>query len=193
MLCHGKGAGMIDADKLKQIEEFVEKTCSEREWVHTRQIRPIAQELAEKEGADKEIVDIAVLFHDIGKGKAEKHELESERIAKEFLEKLNLGSEFVQKVCDAVRRHAGPWKEGAEMPETAEDKVVFDADMVQQRSAFGIAKQLDDFKDLEFIERVKTARDQLRKAHDIVITNSGKEMVEKRMDYVEHFFKEVLK
>lgn len=57
----------MDQEKLRQIEEFVEKNSTERDWIHTRQIRPIAKELAEKEGADKDIVDIAVLFHDLGK------------------------------------------------------------------------------------------------------------------------------
>jgi len=185
---------MIEPNKLKKIEEFVEKNSTEREWIHTRQIRPIAAELAEKEGADKEVVDVGVLFHDIGKGKLENdHEFESEKIAKDFLEKLGLDSVFIQKVCDTVRRHAGPWKKDAEMPQTTEDKVVFDADMIQQRSPFGIVKQLDDFKNLNFIERVEKARDQLRKAHDLIITESGKEMVKDKMEYVEKFFEEVLK
>jgi len=179
---------------IKEIEEFVEKNSTEREWLHTRQIRPIAAELADKEGADKEIVDVAVLFHDIGKGKTERnHALKGSEIARECLEKLNIDSVFVQKVCDAVRRHSGPWNKDAEMPQTIEDKVVFDADMIQQRGAFGIVKNLDEFKDLGFLERVKKARDQLRKAHDLVMTNSGKEMVGKRMKYVEEFFDEVLK
>ena len=88
---------------------------------------------------------------------------------------------------------SAPWKKDAEMPKTIEDKVVFDADMIQQRSPFGITKQLDDFKDFGFVERVKKARDQLRKAHEIVITKSGNQMVNKRMDYIEQFFSEVLK
>jgi len=185
----------IAKEKLQEIEEFVEKNSTEREWLHTRQMRPIAAELAEKEGVDKEIVDIAVLFHDIGKGKVPEdvHEFESERIAKDFLEKQGFDADFIQRVCDAVRRHAAPWKKDAEMPQTTEDKIVFDADVIQQRSAFGIAKQLDDFKDLKFIERIKRARDQLKKAHDLVITKSGKEMVEKRMKYVEDFFNDVLR
>lgn len=184
----------ITQEKLKEIEDFVEENSTEREWVHTRQIRPIAAELAEKEGADKEVVDVAVLFHDIGKGKTEQnHALKGEKIAREFLEKINIDDVFVQRVCDAVRKHSGPWKENAEMPQTIEDKIVFDADMVQQRSAFGIAKQFDEFKDLKFIERVKKARDKLRRAHDLVMTTSGEEMVEKRMKYVEEFFDGVLK
>lgn len=185
----------IKQEKMKEIEDFVEKNSTEREWVHTRQIRPIAVELAEKEGADKEVVDVAVLFHDIGKGKVDEevHEFESEKITKDFLEKQGFDNVFIQKVCDAIRRHAAPWKENAEMPQTIEDKIVFDADMMQQRSAFGIAKQLDDFKDLNFIERIKKAREQLRKAHNLVMTKSGKEMAEKRMKYVEEFFNGALK
>lgn len=193
MLYFRKGVRMIQ-DNLKEIEKFVEKNITEREWIHTRQIRPIAAELAEKEGADKEVVDLAVLFHDIGKGKVDSgHEFESEKIAREFLEKQNIDPVLVQKVCDAVRRHAAPWKENAEMPQTIEDKVVFDADMIQQRGPFGIAKQLDDFKDVKsFIERIKKAREQLRKAHDKVITKSGKEMLKDKIGYVENFFEEVL-
>ena len=43
----------LNNDILKQIEVFVEKNSTEREGIHTRQIRPIAQELAEKEGDRK--------------------------------------------------------------------------------------------------------------------------------------------
>ena len=184
----------MNKEKLKEIEKFVEKNSTEREWIHTRQIRPIAHELAEKEGADKDVVDIAVLFHDLGKaqGGDHGHNIRSEEVAKQFLEKLDLDKTFIQRVCDAVRRHAGPWS-GNEMPENIEDKVVFDADMIQQRGPFGITKQLEEFKDLSFVKRVEKARYQLRKALSLVTTKSGKEMLKGKIPYFEDFFKEVLK
>lgn len=184
---------MLTKEQLKKIEDFAKEQNSEREWIHTRQIRPIAAELAEKEGADKEVVDIAVLFHDVGKdGGFKGHCLRSEKTAREFLEKEGLDKDFVNKVCNAIKRHSGPWN-NENLPETIEDKVVFDADMIQQRSPFGVAKQFDDFKDLPFIERVKKSRDTLNRAMEIVITKSGKEMAEKKMKYIDNFFKEVLR
>jgi uncharacterized protein len=191
----------LTREQLKKIEDFAIEQNSEREWIHTRQIRPIAAELAKKEGADKEVVDVAILFHDIGKGKkgSGDHAVKSEKIAREFivknfLEKEGIDKSFTEKVFNAIKRHAGPWRGHPEMLETIEDKVVFDADMIQQRGPFGIAKQFDDFKDVEgFVERVEKVRDQLRKAADLVTTRSGKEMLKERLEYVEGFFEEVLK
>lgn len=79
------------------------------------------------------------------------------------------------------------------MPENTEDKVVFDADTIQQRGPFGIVKQLGEFKDLSFIARAEKSRDQLRRALSLVMTKSGKEMLEGRIPYFEKFFEEVLK
>jgi uncharacterized protein len=186
----------MNKEKLKQIEEFIQKNSSERDWIHVRQIRPIAQNLANKEGANKEVIDIAILFHDIGKSKVseEVHEFESEKIARDFLEKLNFDKGFIEKVCKAIIRHAGPWKEKGEQPQTIEEKIVFDADLIQQRSPFGIMKHIEYVKDKSnFVKMVTELRDRLEKIDDKVLTESGKELLKGKILFVQDFFKEVLK
>jgi len=184
---------MLTKEQLKKIEDFAKENNTEREWIHVRQIRPIAQELAEKEGADKEVVDVAVLFHDVGKTvKGKGHHIRSEKTAREFLEKEGLDKDFVEKVCDAIRRHSAPWG-GDKKPETIEDEVVFDADMIQQLGPFGIAKHFEDYKELPFIEMTEKIKTTLQRAASLVITESGKEISKEKVKYVEEFIDEVLK
>ena len=58
----------ITKDQLNKIEKFVESKLDSLNWYHTQAMRPIAKKLAGLEKADKDIVDVAVLFHDIVKG-----------------------------------------------------------------------------------------------------------------------------
>lgn len=58
---------------------------------HIQLTRKYALELAEIEGADKQVLEIAVLFHDAGKYKdKENHNILSYEIAKKFLENADL-------------------------------------------------------------------------------------------------------
>jgi putative nucleotidyltransferase with HDIG domain len=58
---------------------------------HVQLTRKFALELAEIEKADKQVLEIAVLFHDVGKYKdKENHNIVSYEIAKKFLENIDL-------------------------------------------------------------------------------------------------------
>ncbi len=202
---------MITKKQLSQIEKFVKKRLDTLNWMHTQAIRPIARYIAEKEKADKQVIDTAVLFHDITKTSLKKelyHHKEGADIAKNFLKKIKVNKKFIDKVYHCVISHSTPlryFRSKAEKahknkkflpwPKTKEAKILFDADMVQQISPFGIVKGMfisytiykRDFRK-GFLD-VKTTL--MKDAYDHIFTKTGKKLAKERIKYLKDFFYKV--
>jgi putative nucleotidyltransferase with HDIG domain len=73
---------------------------------HVRLVRKFALKLAEIEGADKEVVGLAALLHDIGKYKDNKnhHEI-SFKLSKDFLNKLELSKIKKDLILKCILKH----------------------------------------------------------------------------------------
>lgn len=80
-------------DKLEKIRQHAKKYLNELGWLHTQDVVRIALILAEKEKADKEIVEISAWFHDTGtldkQAKIITHHIYSAKIAQSFLKEIN--------------------------------------------------------------------------------------------------------
>ena len=78
--------------------------------VHTGVVEKLSLYLAEKFNANKLIVQLAALLHDIGriKGNTENHEKYSAKEAERILSELKVEKEIVEKVkeCILVHRHS---------------------------------------------------------------------------------------
>lgn len=181
-------------NKLQKIEEFVKKNVDEANWIHTQAMRPIAERLAELEGADKVVVDVAVLFHDIAKDKVSllEHAQKSAEMCEDYL-KTSYSLEHIKKVVYCIKTHSAPWAKNAPMPNTIEAKVLFDADMIQQLSAFGIAKHILKYKDKNFNDLIESSKKDLVGAYELLMTESGKKLGKERINYVKTFFKNCIK
>ena len=175
--------------------------------MHTDGIRPIAQHIAKKEKADPEIVDIAVLFHDIAKTNLKKelyHHIEGAKTAKNYLKKIKADPKLVDAVHHCVLTHSTPLKyfktkakqkdkDFLPMPKTIEAKVLFDADMIQQLSPYGIAKSLfinytvykRSFKE-GFLATKNTLMNDAAKA---LFTKTAKQLAKQRLKYLKGFFR----
>jgi len=82
---------------IQDVEHFAKKFCKQdpedpKLWeTHIQLVRKFALQLAEIEGADKEVVEIAALLHDIGKYKGRKeHNVRSYEMSKEFLKDVEI-------------------------------------------------------------------------------------------------------
>lgn len=88
-----------------------------------------ALELAEKEKADKEVVEISAWLHDIGSimGDYKNHHETSARIAEELLTKLNYSKDKIEKVKAYILSHRGsiPMHK-----ESKEAQILADADVM---------------------------------------------------------------
>ncbi|MGW8302876.1 MAG: HD domain-containing protein [Desulfobacterales bacterium] len=122
--------------------------------LHTRVAHKYALYLLEKEAGDKNIVEPAVILHDVGwsrlkpeeieiafgvnaKGeKAKKlnrlHEVEGARIAREILSKLGYETSSIDKIARIIERH-----DSGKNPQTIEEKLVKDADRLWRFSKIG--------------------------------------------------------
>ena len=187
----------ITKDQVEKIEKFIESKLDSLNWYHTQETRKIAQKLARLEKADKEIVDVAVLFHDLGKIKiiGLGHAEVSATMARKFLEQEKYQQNFVEEAVYCIISHEMPWQNQSYLVKTSEAKVVFDADMIQQLSEFGIIKQAINHQGIikkDFHEGIIKSRDQLFKAYNLLLTDNGRKMAEPGYKFVKDFFKNIL-
>jgi len=100
----------------------------------------LAITLSKNEKVDLNVIKIAVLLHDIGKEdnlKKTDHAIESAKLAKPFLQKLNLSQNKIDHILDCIISHR---YRSEKKPKTLEAKIVFDADKLETVGAIGIAR-----------------------------------------------------
>jgi uncharacterized protein len=128
---------------LEQTEEFVksklEGEATGHDYYHTLRVKNLAIYIAKKEKADLFIVQLAALLHDIADWKFNKDDL-GPKIAKDFLEKLNLDSKTVDHVCNIIKELSFKGAKVKSNINTVEGKVVQDADRLDAIGAIGIAR-----------------------------------------------------
>ena len=77
---------------------------------HVKYVVMFSLELAEKVGADKEIVEISAILHDIAKvsvEESEPHNIIGSDLAEEMLTKLGYEQEKIEKVKNCIIKHNG--------------------------------------------------------------------------------------
>jgi len=137
---------MINIDKVFKFAEkfFLKNKEAEHGMDHVMRVYNMAIRLAEGEKVDLEVVKIATILHDIGKGRESKdhtrktdHAIESTKIAKPFLIKLKLDDKKINHILDCIisHRHRTDSK-----PKTLEAKIVYDADKLDSIGAVGVAR-----------------------------------------------------
>lgn len=106
---------------------------------HSRNVMALGRQIAEAEGADPGIVQVAALFHDVAKLDAEQdvHAREGARIARQYLETHgNYAESFINDVCRAIERHA---YQGSLLDLDLETRSLMEADMLDKVGANGAA------------------------------------------------------
>ncbi|MFA6305084.1 MAG: HD domain-containing protein [Patescibacteria group bacterium] len=186
----------LTKEQIEKIEFYVCSHLDSLNWQHTQLIRPIAQKLARLEKADKQIVDVAVLFHDLGKhtGENKDHEKRSGEMARKYLEKENFEQRFIEEVVYCVMVHMAPWENKSNLVTTPEAKVLCDADMIQQLSEFGIIKHAINFgADIyeNYQEGLIKTRDTLFKVYNLILTENGRKLAEPGYKFIKEFFKKL--
>lgn len=181
---------MTKNKKIEKIERYVRKNLNELNWIHTQEVRCIAQNLAKREGGNKQIIDIAILLHDIAKDKKPllTHARYSATIARRYLKKLKFDGQIIKAVVHAIESHSSPWAQNGPMPATIEAQIVFDADMIQQLSLFGIVKHVLKHKDKKFGDLIAYASKDLFECHTTLMTKAGRIMAKQRIKYVKKVF-----
>lgn len=199
----------MTVDKIKKIRKFAKDHLDELRWLHTQEVVKLALELAEKEGADREIVEISAWLHDAGRmdkrAKSITHHVYSAKIAQNLLKKLNLEPKKIKKIVQCIKEHMGPIpgffgemlkSEGKNWaflprPSTKESKVLYDADMIDLCSPFGIVKTivLSTKENRGFKKPIIKAKALATDAFKDLKTKSGRKIGKKYFSASQAFFK----
>ena len=91
--------------------------------MHVLGTRKYALQLAEIYNADKFVVEMAALLHDVGADAGKEHADESAKISRKFLSKIDISNEIKEKIIRCIESHSMGSK-----TETIEEQIIQDAD-----------------------------------------------------------------
>jgi len=136
---------MDRADLVRETETFV-RECQKNEssghdWHHTDRVRRMALRIADVEGANRMIVELAALLHDIADHKFHGGDTTvGPQIARDFLISRTTDPDTVNAVCRIVEHLSFKNADTPNLIETLEGRVVQDADRLDAIGAIGIAR-----------------------------------------------------
>ena len=120
------------------VKEKFEKEFSGHDYFHALRVYKMATRIAEREGADLEIVQLAALLHDVDDRKISPDTYEDQTNAKSFLAREGVSAEASERICRIIREISFGANDSA--PSTLEGKCVQDADRLDAIGAIGIAR-----------------------------------------------------
>lgn len=208
---------MNKAEIIKKTAEYIEKTFanshSGHDWWHMWRVWQNAKLIGKTEVADMFIVEMGALLHDISDWKFNsRQDSESGVQAREWLTQFNLDEKTVSHICDIVATVS--FKGVGVTPEmkTLEGKVVRDADRLDAMGAIGIARAFayggavkrsmyDPTQNPQYSQThqeymsskshsINHFYEKLLHLKDLMRTETGKRLAEKRHKYMEEFLKE---
>jgi hypothetical protein cdiviTM7_00195 len=202
----------------EQVQQLLNDPTDGHGFDHVERVRKIALQIAEQEGGDRQIIDLAVLLHDVDDykifGQASADNLTN---AKRILSQAKIATSIRHSVLDIIS-HMGYSKylKGIR-PQTLEGQIVSDADMcdaigtqgilrthaftLSQGHAFfnpAIAPRRHDLSPEQYQARAEHAVqhffDKLLLIPNLMLTPTGQQIAQKRqqimIDFLTSLFKE---
>lgn len=207
---------MNNDETIKETIKFVKDKLygegSGHDYFHIERVYKTALYLAEHEGADKFIVSLTALLHDIDDWKFSKDNKTNTSNIQDFLKNLNVDEQIIYTVCSIIKTMSfkGGIVDSSQL--TIEGQVVQDADRLDAIGAIGIARtfayggnknrimydpsippkiftSLSQVKDEEN-HTINHFYEKLFKLKDLMNTSAGKALAEKRHRFIEDFLNE---
>lgn len=212
---HG-GDNMNKEEIIKNTMKFVKNKLygegSGHDYFHIERVYKTALYLAQQEGADEYIVALAALLHDIDDWKFSKDNQTNTSNIEEILISIKVEDETIDKVCSIIKTLSFKGGVVDSTQSTIEGKVVQDADRLDAIGAIGIARtfayggnknrvlynpeippktftSLSQVKD-EQNHTINHFYEKLLKLKDLMNTETGKVLAEKRHKFMEDFLNE---
>ncbi len=123
-----------------KVKELLSGEGTGHDWYHIKQVRDMALRIAETEGGDKELIELAALAHDIGDRKFHASEEEGEAKTRKILEACGLSARTVDTVMDIVHNVSFKGAASSNSMASLEGKIVQDADRLYALGAIGVAR-----------------------------------------------------
>jgi uncharacterized protein len=195
---------------IKEAQKFFKNAKGSHDWEHTERVLNLCIHIGKKEKADIEVLRLAAILHDIGRGKEDKskgkicHAKQGAVLAKKFLRKYGFSDAKINRIVHCIENHRF---RGNNKFESKEAKILYDADKLDGIGAVGIGRaflfagevgaRLHN-KDID-IEKTKpyTIEDtayrefyfKLRKIRERMLTREGKRIAKDRHKYMVDFFR----
>lgn len=119
-----------------QVKEIYDTFDASHDWQHIERVLGNAERIMKREPADRFIVELAVLLHDVSDPK---YTTNGEDPEKEILESLGLSEERSRQIAQIIRQVSFKGGNG-EVPSSIEAKIVQDADRLDAMGAVGVAR-----------------------------------------------------
>jgi uncharacterized protein len=142
---------ICEKELLEKTRQYVKNYLEQQQvdgghdWWHIHRVERMALYIAQKEKADRLIVNLGGLLHDIGDYKFHRgDETVGPRLARQWLESLGVEESVIAPVCDIIEtisfKGAGAGASAQSHMKTLEGKVVQDSDRLDAIGAVGIAR-----------------------------------------------------
>jgi uncharacterized protein len=209
---------MKDEELIQKTADFVKDKFSGEatghDWWHMYRVWQLSKHIADSEpDADKLVVELAALLHDIADWKFHDGDMEAgPRAAREWLEQIELPEEKITHIEDIVRNVSYKGSGVASNMKTIEGKIIHDADKLDAIGAIGIARTFayGGANDREMynpdkgptehrtFEEYKNDKgptinhfyEKLLLLKERMYTGAGKQLAEHRHEYMEAYLKE---
>jgi uncharacterized protein len=194
----------------QRIEKEMKSSPDSHGWDHVRRVYELCLKIGKKERADKTILSLAALLHDIGRkeeqlsqGKICHARVGAEK-ADQLLTQWGAPDPIKEEVLHCIRSHRF---RGNQRPKSLEAKILFDADKLDSIGAVGVGRAFlfagevgarlhNSHRDLSrtvSYSREDTAyrefQVKLIKIKDRMLTPSGRAIAEGRHRFMVRFFK----
>jgi uncharacterized protein len=162
---------------------------AEYRYNHIRNVVDLAVEIAEREGADVDVVRVAAIFHDVSKLEADQdvHATEGARVARQYLETQGEFPEsFIEQVCQSIEDHS---YQGDLDDLSLETRCLVEADLLDKVGANGAALMMlrmgyEARTHMDAAEMIQRVRERGRDAVERVQSDSAESIAHRRLKRV---------
>jgi len=194
-------------------EKLFDGARGSHDWEHTLRVYGLCERIGPAEKADMDVLRVAAYLHDIGRADQDStsgavcHAEKGAEMALPIVKKLPLSEEQKTNIIHCIRAHRF---RGKCQPETAEAKVLFDADKLDAIGAVGVARaflfagevgaRLHN-PDLKIEETKPYTREdtgfrefkvKLCRIRERILTKEGRILADERHAFMEGFFNRFL-
>jgi uncharacterized protein len=201
---------MIEQVK-EQVKKLLEKDNSGHGMDHINRVLELSLKFSEKENANKDIISLIALLHDVDDYKLFGMEnAKNLTNAKRIMNECNVDKKIQEQVCMAISNIGYSKRLKGCCPTTLEGKIVSDADMCDALGANGILRvhaytiknekpffdrnifPIEDMSAEKYIRKCADSSvchifEKILKLKDLMLTNSGKKEAKKRHQIVVEF------
>lgn len=185
---------------LEKAKRYFDGQDPAHDWYHNLRVMGLCERIGQAEGAEMQVLRLAVLLHDIGRAEerrtGECHAEISAREAFDLLHESGYEETTIQKVQRAILAHRFRKNNP---PITLEEKILFDADKLDSIGAIGVARafaysgvigQPIQSDDPDQHTPVREYERKLRHLQDRLFTETAKEIATERHRFMELFFEQ---